>query len=385
MPYQEQNNPDHVNEELGHQRLDPVSSTEPQESKSAVSVPLASLLIDIPGVKKAQVHPERAYEYVHTLKGRRNAWYKPLLALLLMVIFYITVATLLAIPYVFYILSTGTVTPEQITPEFITNLSQWSNFVYIMGSIIIFIPCTFLVNFIVYGQRPGTLSSVAGRLRKNLLFGYLVLAAAVVGVFNVGIPLLAGNSFPITLTSEALLMVVLIIIMVPFQAAAEEYVFRGWITQVVGSCSRSPIYGMLMAAVISIPFFTALHGATDPMVVTYLASFATISLYLVYKTGGLEASIGLHIMNNICSLLVSVLSGAADTALANTSTLTLPQLVVGDMMLVVYTIVALIFFKYHRDKGTVSAYAEPQMAQVEINDRALRTVQITDQNAQACL
>ncbi|NED53962.1 CPBP family intramembrane metalloprotease, partial [Micromonospora aurantiaca] len=67
---------------------------------------------------------------------------------------------------------------------------------------------------------------------------------------------------------------IVIILLVPFQSAAEEYVFRGWLLQAVGACTlenaRSRV-GRVFGAVFRTPWpgivlgsalFTAGHGYT---------------------------------------------------------------------------------------------------------------------------
>jgi membrane protease YdiL (CAAX protease family) len=48
------------------------------------------------------------------------------------------------------------------------------------------------------------------------------------------------------------------LLLVPFQAAAEEYLFRGWLLQAFGAFMRTPWPGILIGAAA----FTALHAYT---------------------------------------------------------------------------------------------------------------------------
>ncbi len=89
--------------------------------------------------------------------------------------------------------------------------------------------------------------------------------------------------------------------LVPFQAAAEEYVFRGWLTQAVGAWLRSPWLAILPQA----PLFAAAHGWGTPWGFADLMVFALVAGVLTARTGGLEAAIGLHVLNNLLAMGVS--------------------------------------------------------------------------------
>ncbi|MFE1883537.1 CPBP family intramembrane glutamic endopeptidase [Streptomyces diastatochromogenes] len=87
----------------------------------------------------------------------------------------------------------------------------------------------------------------------------------------------------------------MLVVLVPLQAAAEEYVFRGWLTQAVGAFVRSPWFAFLPQAVL----FAAAHGWGTPWGFTDLVVFGVAAGWLTWRSGGLEASIGLHTVNNL--------------------------------------------------------------------------------------
>jgi membrane protease YdiL (CAAX protease family) len=171
------------------------------------------------------------------------------------------------------------------------------------------------------GRRPaGTVSSVTGRLRWRWLGRCLVVAVptvAVPGVMLAFLPLDGGTSAdpaqwvdrPSFLVSLAVLAVC-----VPLQAAAEEYVFRGWLTQAVGGFLRSPWCAVLPQALL----FGAAHGWGTVWGFVDLCVFGLVTGYLTLRTGGLEAAVALHALNNLVSfgLAAAVIDGLAsdDTA-----------------------------------------------------------------------
>ncbi|MDR6321353.1 hypothetical protein [Actinoplanes couchii] len=88
-------------------------------------------------------------------------------------------------------------------------------------------------------RRPaGTLSSVAGRLRWGLLGRFLLLATVAVALMTSAMIMLPGESSSLTDFDVRFLAVLLLL--VPLQAAGEEYLFRGWLLQAFGSWISSP-------------------------------------------------------------------------------------------------------------------------------------------------
>jgi membrane protease YdiL (CAAX protease family) len=117
----------------------------------------------------------------------------------------------------------------------------------------------------------------------------------------------------------------LLLLVVPVQAAAEEYAFRGYLLQAVGAVLRRPWIPILVQAVL----FAAIHGWGTPWGFADLVVFGALAGYLTVRTGGLEAAVALHVVNNLA---------AADVTAA-----VLPwQMVVIDVpVLVAYTLAVL--------------------------------------------
>lgn len=148
----------------------------------------------------------------------------------------------------------------------------------------------------VGGWRPaGSVSSVIGRLRWGLLVRCLGLAAVLHLVFSLVLFATGTGVSPVTVIrgphSGWALAVALLV--VPFQAAAEEYVFRGALMQAIGSWLRHPAWAILLP----VPLFVLGHeygwvGQLDIVV------FAVAAAWLTWRTGGLEAAIGLHVTGN---------------------------------------------------------------------------------------
>ncbi|MFJ5863539.1 lysostaphin resistance A-like protein [Streptomyces parvus] len=155
----------------------------------------------------------------------------------------------------------------------------------------------------VIGRRPaGTVSSVVGRLR----WGWLGRCAAVgfpLMVVQIGVLIAwTWNDEPVGESGSGfpgwpvfLLSLAVILALVPFQAAAEEYVFRGWLVQVIGRVVRTPWPAVVVASLL----FALAHGFGELSGFLLLLYSALWWGWLVIRTGGLEAVIVMHVANNL--------------------------------------------------------------------------------------
>ncbi|MFD9797860.1 CPBP family intramembrane glutamic endopeptidase [Streptomyces sp. NPDC059071] len=172
-----------------------------------------------------------------------------------------------------------------------------------------------------WGRRPaGTLASVTGRLRWRWL-GLCVGLAFAVTALNMGVLALwdwlaNGNE---AFTGEVpgmgrlVLGLSVFLVLVPFQAAAEEFIFRGWLPQFFGGFLSSPWPGVVVASML----FAVAHGFGGWSGFLLLLYSALWWGWLVDRTGGLEAVIALHTANNVLSFsIATVLGQLADTSTA---------------------------------------------------------------------
>ncbi|MGW0846071.1 CPBP family intramembrane glutamic endopeptidase [Streptomyces sp. NPDC002787] len=162
-------------------------------------------------------------------------------------------------------------------------------------------------------RRPaGTVSSVAGALRWCWL-GLCLAVALPVSAATLGISMLlpdpeeSWGELAWAGLSPFLLGLATVCLLVPFQAAAEEYVFRGWLTQAVGAWCRSPWVAVAPQAVL----FAAAHGWGTLWGFVDLVVFGLIMGLLTLRTGGLEAAIALHVLSNLVpmSFLAAIAGG----------------------------------------------------------------------------
>lgn len=171
------------------------------------------------------------------------------------------------------------------------------------------IPLVFAVVKLLHDINPGWLTSVAPRMRWRWFLTCLglacvaLLATVVVGTF---LPTTGGaepstqvNDF--TSTTRDFLLVVLFL--TPFQAAGEEYIFRGYLTQAFGSIFPASFdlrwVSRTIAVVVPAVLFALAHGLGQEAPVFFdRLAFGLVAGVLVIGTGGLEAAIAMHVLNN---------------------------------------------------------------------------------------
>jgi membrane protease YdiL (CAAX protease family) len=98
---------------------------------------------------------------------------------------------------------------------------------------------------------------------------------------------------------DSLFLIVVILLTTPFQAAGEEYGVRGLLARSIGSWFSSSRVGLVVATVLTSVVFMLLHGAGDPWLNGYYFGMGVIFSLLVWRTGGLEAAVALHMVNNL--------------------------------------------------------------------------------------
>ena len=239
------------------------------------------------------------------LLAHPRRWWRPLAVLGLAVGFYLVFLLALILgSIVCMAVSAGSLEMDEAA---MTDMSQPIPFMFTMLSIVLMAPAVMLA-VRVAGRRPvGTTMSVAGRMRWGLLGqSMLVTLVCLVAILVVQYlidpitPRLVGG------LGGALAMAGLGIVLVPIQAAAEEFAFRALPLQMLGAWLRSPIWGILLP----VPLFVLGHGYSLQGQLE-IGLFAVIAGYLTWRTGGLEAAIGLHVVNNLVLTLISTL-GLAD-------------------------------------------------------------------------
>lgn len=174
------------------------------------------------------------------------------------------------------------------------------------------VPVIWLAWAVAHGLQPGWSSSVRARLRRRLLPRLILLATLAAGI-GLGVSVLLHvtaeeGSVEGPVRSWGWLLVV-VLLTTPVRAAAEEYLFRGYLSQTVAGWAGGRTSGTVAAALVSSVLFSLVQ--LPPDLPTFLARFAfgLAASAVVVLTGGLEAAIALHVVTDVLVLLLAGLLG----------------------------------------------------------------------------
>ncbi|TGD10923.1 type II CAAX endopeptidase family protein [Brevibacterium sp. S111] len=258
----------------------------------------------------ASVEPPRRYHRQFAgLPG--NRWFKPILVVLLTLLFY---SVAMIVEFVsFFIVALITLNTEgdfTAWSERLIDFNTITGVLFGLINVILMWPAAELATLCVYRRWYSSMISLRGGMRWGRLGRYMLYGTAVWVVCAIVMVLFSDGATG-TLTSgivwnqHVLAMLIAFVLLVPFQATAEEIVFRGLAMNIIGSWLRHPAWAVL----IPVPFFVFGHLYDLPGLID-VGIFAAIVGTLTVITGGLEAGIAFHIVNNLFAFVLGVLSGA---------------------------------------------------------------------------
>jgi membrane protease YdiL (CAAX protease family) len=264
--------------------------------------------------------PENPVEYPQLLRGPTRAWWRPILTLVLFVALF---AVLSVLPFqiaMAYGLLTGIDDVDLWLDEQLADGSVMDpgGYLYLNLGLIVLIPASMLSIWAVHRVRPRFLSSVAGGLRWRWLLRCLLVLTPLWAVYLTISTITDPPQSPRSDQWVALLIIGLLL--TPWQAAAEEYAFRGWLTQNVGAYFARPMLAFVVPAVVVAAAFAAAHGSPDPWILADLAVFSLTASIMTWRTGGLEAAIVMHAVNNVGIDLIVTSIGGFEEAFVGTET-----------------------------------------------------------------
>jgi uncharacterized protein len=237
-------------------------------------------------------------------RHQTGSWWKPLLEILIVLITWLVVTAAI----VLVTLGVGV----RATGDGAAGLA-------VLGlSLAALIPACRLAAVVIRGSSEG-LASVAGRVRWPWLIAssriaFATMAAAI--AILLAIALATGETIEPSwpgwnVFAPAALVIVLVI---PLQAAGEEYLFRGVLLQAFGAWTRNPWLAITLSALV----FGAGHGFAPPVFVATAISGLLMG-WVAVRTGGLEAPIAMHVANNVIAFLLDALDGRTRVSQINAS------------------------------------------------------------------
>jgi len=231
--------------------------------------------------------------------GRPGVW-RPLVGILVMFLGFVLFGALIAtivFQAVYLVTGRGAVDVARLAD--LTKPTP-AGLAFLNVALATFIPLAMLTTRFVHGIAPRWLASVRPRIRWRYLFACLgVAVVALIATLIVGSVVpgqdgdVNGHANAFTTTTFHYLLVILLL--TPFQASGEEYVFRGYLTQAFGGMFHSAWVAVLLPALL----FGLAHGlGQSPPVFFDRFAFGVVAGILVIRTGGLEAGIAMHVLNN---------------------------------------------------------------------------------------
>ncbi|MFT4288351.1 lysostaphin resistance A-like protein [Nocardioides sp.] len=252
--------------------------------------------------------PGLAYQELH--RGGSASWWRALLGVVTEFLLFFLVPLGMSIPVIVWLLVRG-LDQDGVTTWLSFDPVTPGNLAFLNLTLAAMIPVTMLVTFLCHGWlKPGWIASVAGRIRWRWLavcLGLAVVALVATLVVSVVLPSggddLGGSVNEWTSRSWEFLLVILLL--TPLQAVGEEYVFRGYLTQAVGGVTRGRWLAVLVPALI----FALAHGTQSAPVFIDRFAFGLVAGVLVIMTGGLEAGIAMHVLNNLLAFGLALFFG----------------------------------------------------------------------------
>jgi membrane protease YdiL (CAAX protease family) len=277
------------------------------------------------------VPPPEGRPYHQAARDEAHRWWRPLLGSVVLLVGGLGLAIpLMVVGVIINAAVTGELSDPTVTDTGSVFGNDTADLAFNLGSLALFLPVALGAAWLVQRRRPGTLSSVAGRLRWRwmlvccgLAIAFCVVSYGTSVVAAIAMDDRSGGDEHWVGWGRFLAPAIVIILLVPFQSAAEEYVFRGWLLQAVGACTlenaRSRV-GRAFSAVFRTPWpgivlgsalFTAGHGYTSWGILDIFL-FGAIAAWLAVRTGGLESGIALHVFNNLMAFLLPAAVGKLD-------------------------------------------------------------------------
>ncbi len=249
--------------------------------------------------------PPVQYHLIQRALGRwgDSGWWRPVVGILLLVVMMLLVVqlSLIVVLTVGFLLLGSDDVQGDVERILDTDNVTPGGLAYLNVSLAMAIPVAMLLGYALHRLRPGWLASVAGRIRWRWLLtclGLSVLALIATLVVSAFLPAQGedtdlGGSVN-AWTTEVRNFLLVIVFLTPLQAAGEEYAFRGYLTQAFGGLFRSRAAAVLLPALL----FALAHGAQDLPIFFDRFAFGVVAGILVIATGGLEAGIAMHVLNN---------------------------------------------------------------------------------------
>lgn len=286
--------------------------------------------------------PLIGHSYPEVMRTPRWRWWQPVLAWPVAVVLGVVAMALPMVIYAVAMYAGG----DPRASEKLTSVTDPATTAVLDVSLALLIGVALLGTLVGSRVSPRFLHSVEGRVRWGWLLRCVLVLLPVFALYIGGAWLLDGSETT-TRPQGWPWLLLFTFVLTPFQAAGEEYFFRGFVITTIGSFFRRPVVGIVVAGVVSCALFAAAHGSPDPWILTDLGVMAAGCCYLAWRTGGLEAGIALHVVNNVVVGVAGILTGTIAESYVDATTTSTP---LQALVSVVWTavVVAILDLLYRR-------------------------------------
>ena len=222
-------------------------------------------------------------------------WYKPLLAMLLAVVFGYAMSILVTL-----LNPAGLEAAMSGKDAGYDNLDAYTALgaLVSLGSVAVFLPAVLFANRIVHARPFSSISSSRGGFSFPAFFKSLGASLAILGIPMTVITLIfEKNTGAVRFTVAGF---IIFLILCPFQCIAEEYMCRGLIMQSFGSWIKFPFIPIILQAAA----FAAMHPYNWIGVISTGLTGVVFGV-CTFFTKGLEAGCAAHIVNNMVAFLTA--------------------------------------------------------------------------------
>lgn len=234
-------------------------------------------------------------------------WYRPLLTMLIAGIIFFILGTIVAELFTHTFGLENMINME--APDAYAAISTsplLSYFAYL--SMAVALPSIYIANRIVKDRPFSSYSSSRGGWDWKVYFKCMTIPFVVFFILTV-VSIAGGSENGTGINQLTPIAFIILLILVPCQCIAEEYIFRGLLMQTLGSWLKMPIAAIIIQSII----FGVVHDYNSLGVVSIILSGVVYGI-LAWKTHGLEASSSMHTINNLSIAYVGALGLATSSS-----------------------------------------------------------------------
>ncbi|WP_114558224.1 CPBP family intramembrane glutamic endopeptidase [Desertihabitans aurantiacus] len=244
--------------------------------------------------------------YHHFLRTPRTRWWRPALAIVLVLIAYGVVNIVLG-GMIFLLSSTFGL--DLVPTDTSTVILTPALFLVQNIALGLMIPISLGLQRLLFGQPARFLHSIHGRFRWGLALRVAAVLTPIWVVYAIVLYLIDPRAIgvgpePATVATTVVLLLVTVLT-TPLQSAGEEYATRGLLARSFASFTGHRGAAFVLALVPPSVLFAWAHGSSDWTLIAYYLVLSTAFTLITWRTGGIEAAVVLHAVNNSITFMVA--------------------------------------------------------------------------------